>query len=96
MDNEERTLFANNSQEYLIKLVYEYPFDIKQKSGKVKIESNGLVSNWMWYFQRNDVYKRNEWSNYTNWPYENKIPNNLQELKDTNDENIFYPYLEII
>jgi len=23
----------------------------------------------MWYFQRNDVNMRNEWSNYTNWPY---------------------------
>ena len=94
LDNEERTLFANNNQEYLIKLVYEYPFIIKQQSGKVKLESNGLVSNWMWYFQRSDVEDRNEWSNYTNWPYENKIPNNLKELKDTIDENIFYPYLE--
>ena len=96
LDNEERTLFANNSQEYLIKLVYEYPFPIKQQSGKVKIDSNGLVSNWMWYFRRSDVYKRNEWSNYTNWPYENKIPNNLQELKDndTNENNIVYPYLD--
>ena len=38
-------------------------------TGKIKLESSGLVSNWMWYFQRNDVNMRNEWSNYTNWPY---------------------------
>ena len=94
LDNEERTLFANNNQEYLIKIVYEYPFDIKQQSGKVKLESNGLVSNWMWYFQRSDVENRNEWCNYTNWPYENKIPNNLEEMKDITNNNIFYPYLE--
>jgi hypothetical protein len=23
----------------------------------------------MWYFQRDDAYLRNQWSNYTNWPY---------------------------
>ena len=23
----------------------------------------------MWFFQRSDVNLRNEWSNYTNWPY---------------------------
>lgn len=28
-----------------------------------------MISNWMWYLQRNDVNKRNEWSNRTNWPY---------------------------
>jgi hypothetical protein len=30
----------------------------------------------MWYFQRNDVNMRNEWSNYTNWPYIN-IPSDV-------------------
>jgi len=28
-----------------------------------------MISSWMWYLQRNDVNLRNEWSNYTNWPY---------------------------
>ena len=28
-----------------------------------------MVANWMFYLQRNDVNMRNEWSNYTNWPY---------------------------
>jgi hypothetical protein len=27
----------------------------------------------MWYFQRNDINLRNEWSNYSNWPY-NYLP----------------------
>ena len=80
LDNQERTLFANNTQDYLIKEVYEYKFEKVNKSTKVNLESNGLVSNWMWFSQRNDVIKRNEWSNYTNWPYENIIPNNLEKL----------------
>ena len=80
LDEEERVLFANNTQNYLIKEVYEYRFERISKSNKIKLESNGLVNNWMWYFQRDDVFKRNEWSNYTNWPYEDIIPNDLKKL----------------
>tara|TARA_B100000902_G_scaffold337728_1_gene338811 strand:+ start:9208 stop:10893 length:1686 start_codon:yes stop_codon:yes gene_type:complete len=90
LDNEERTHFSENIQEYLVKVIYEYNFIKVNKTSKVNLDSNGLVSNWMWYFQRDDVYKRNEWSNYTNWPYENIIPNNLIKLKDSNDYLIFY------
>tara|TARA_B100000900_G_C20585942_1_gene719536 strand:- start:17 stop:1708 length:1692 start_codon:yes stop_codon:yes gene_type:complete len=92
LDNQERTLFANNSQDYLIRQVYEYKFERVNKSNKVNLESNGLVSNWMWFSQRDDVYKRNEWSNYTNWPYENIIPNNLVKLTklDSPYDLIFY------
>ena len=28
-----------------------------------------MLANYMWFFRRSDVSKRNEWSNYTNWPY---------------------------
>ena len=35
-----------------------------------------MISSWMWYLQRNDVNLRNEWSNYTNWPYSN-VPGNV-------------------
>ena len=90
LDNEERELFAKNTQNYLIKEIYEYNFEKVIKSSKVKIDSNGLVSNWMWYFQRNDVNLRNEWSNYTNWPYENKIPNDLKRLVDVSNHDIYY------
>ena len=31
--------------------------------------SKGLVTDFTFVYQRNDVYLRNEWSNYTNWPY---------------------------
>ena len=94
LDNEERIYFANNTQEYLIKIVYEYRENIKNQSGKFKIDSLGLVSSWMWYFQRDDVKDRNEWSNYTNWPYENKFPNTLKKITDTESvSDIYYPYL---
>ena len=36
---------------------------------RVEVNSLGLVSSWLFYFQRSDVNLRNEWSNYTNWPY---------------------------
>ena len=32
-----------------------------------------MVSSWMFYFQRSDINLRNQWSNYTNWPY-NYLP----------------------
>ena len=35
-----------------------------------------MVISWMFYFQRSDVNLRNQWSNYTNWPYDT-IPQDL-------------------
>jgi len=81
LGEEERTYFAKNSQNYLITEVSEFSFKEVIRSRKIKVESNGLVKNWMWYFQRSDVNHRNEWSNYTNWLYEDKIPNDLLKLE---------------
>ena len=39
-----------------------------------------MISNYMWRFRRSDAFLRNEWSNYTNWPYQNVIPQSLQEF----------------
>jgi hypothetical protein len=69
LSEEERTQFAMEDQVYLIKDVFEYNFENVVGTSKVKLTSNGMISNWMWYMQRNDVNMRNEWSNYTNWPY---------------------------
>ena len=33
------------------------------------MDAIGLVSSYLYYFQRSDANLRNEWSNYTNWPY---------------------------
>lgn len=69
--------FAKETQLYLIKDVYEYQFDNKVGASKSQLLTNGLVANWMFYFQRNDVNMRNEWNNYTNFPYEG-IPVDVQ------------------
>ena len=68
-DNEVKA-FAANEQKYLIKDVHEYSFYNVTGSQRVILDTLGMVSNWMWYFQRNDVNLRNEWSNYSNWPYD--------------------------
>lgn len=69
LSEEERTLFAMEDQMYLVKDVFEYNFENMVGTKKIKLTSSGMISNWMWFFQRNDANMRNEWSNYTNWPY---------------------------
>ena len=73
LTEEEEKVFALNQQRYLIKDVHEYNFNNVTGSNVVELDTLGMVSNWMWYYQRDDAYMRNEWSNYTNWPY-NYIP----------------------
>jgi len=77
LSKEETQVFAAEDQVYLVKDVFEYKFQNITGSKRVKIESNGMIANWMWFLQRNDVNMRNEWSNYTNWPY-NKLPVNVK------------------
>ena len=69
LSKEEAHLFAGEDQVYLIKDVFQYNFDNIAGTSKIKLTSNGMISSWMWYLRRNDAYMRNEWSNYTNWPY---------------------------
>ncbi len=86
LTEEEAKVFSENSHDYLIKQVYQH--DIHNIIGpqRTKIDTNGLVSNFMWYFQRNDVYMRNEWSNYTNWPF-NFIPTDIFNPSSEPDDN---------
>lgn len=76
LTKEEAKTFAAEDQMYLIKDVFEYKFENVVGARRLKIESTGMVSSWMWHFQRNDVNMRNEWSNYTNWPYRT-IPSDI-------------------
>lgn len=78
----ETELFAAKDQVYLVKDVFNYNFENVTGSSRVKLTSNGMVSSWMWYLQRNDVNTRNEWSNYSNWPYEN-LPQNVSAAPNT-------------
>lgn len=76
LSNDEAQLFASDSQIYLLKDIVEYTFRNVAGSSKIDVKSSGMVSNWMWFFRRNDVNMRNEWSNYTNWPYR-QLPSNI-------------------
>lgn len=69
LSNEEQRRFALNEQKYLIKQVREQRFYNVTGPNRVTLDSQGLVADWLFYFQRSDANLRNEWSNYTNWPY---------------------------
>lgn len=81
---------------YLVKDVYEYQFQNVVGSQRVELKTSGLVTSWMFIFQRNDINMRNEWSNYTNWPYEN-LPDNLVNapgaVSDPNYPSVLGPLL---
>jgi len=77
LSDDEVRVFAAKPQKYLIREVHEYDYHNVTGNQRTKIYSLGLVANWMWYFQRDDVDQRNEWSNYTNWEY-NFLPYNSQ------------------
>jgi hypothetical protein len=84
LSNEESRYFASKEQKYLIKQVREQTFYNVTGSNKVDLDSLGMVSNWMFYFQRSDVNLRNEWSNYTNWPYD-YMPSDIVPASTTGD-----------
>lgn len=67
--NEEIEAFSAMPQQYIMKTVHEYTFNNVVGTNKVKLDSLGLVSNWMFFFRRSDANLRNQWTNYTNWPY---------------------------
>jgi hypothetical protein len=70
LSKDETKLFASKEQRYLIKEVREKNFYDIAGTQRVNMESLGMIANWTWYFQRDDAYMRNEWSNYTNWSYD--------------------------
>lgn len=76
LSNEEERVFALNEQKYLIKQVHETKFYNVTGPNKVELDSVGMVSSYLFYFQRSDANLRNEWSNYTNWPY-NYLPRDI-------------------
>jgi len=82
LSKEESKVFASQDQVYLIKDVFDYNFENVTGTTRVKINSNGMIANWMFYLQRNDVNLRNEWSNYTNWPYRS-LPSNVMIAPNT-------------
>ena len=77
LSNDEATLFAKNEQKYTFRQVFEYVYYNVTGANKIELTNTmSMVSNYMFYFQRSDVNLRNEWSNYSNWPY-NYLPQDL-------------------
>jgi len=70
LSNDEAELFAKNEQKYIFKQIYEKPYYNVTGPNKINLDSIGMVISWMFYFQRSDANLRNQWSNYTNWPYD--------------------------
>lgn len=89
LSDEEVRVFASRPQQYLIKEVYQYQFDNVTGTNRTELRSSmGMVTNWMWYFQRSDAYLRNQWSNYTNWAYNGSIPYQVVEPDSSAYPNI--------
>ena len=84
LSEEENRVLALKPQSYLIKEVYEWNQLNVFGTQRINLDSMGLVSNWMFYFQRTDAIDRNQWSNYSNWPY-NFRPKGLINANPTGD-----------
>jgi hypothetical protein len=90
LSNDESEVFAKNEQKYLFKQVYERPYYNITGQNKINIDSLGMVISWMFYFQRSDANLRNQWSNYTNWPY-NYMPQDVILAPSAGDYNYVNP-----
>ena len=87
LSNDESKLFALNEQKYLFKQVYEKPYYNLSGSTKIQLDSIGMVSSHMFFLRRSDANLRNEWSNYTNWPYK-YMPNDIVQAPSTGSYQI--------
>jgi hypothetical protein len=93
LSNDESRLFAKNEQKYLIKNIYEKIYYNVTGSNKIDLESLSMVYSYMFYFRRSDVNLRNEWDNYTNWPY-SYLPSDITSAatSTTSSDSEYYTY----
>lgn len=94
LSEEEAYVFASKEQNYLVRELYDTVFTNISVTDKVWLQnSTDLVLQWMLLFQRNDVFQRNEWSNFTNWPFD-YLPNDIvlpsTIVKDSNNNPLYY------
>ena len=90
LSDDERMLFAQNEQKYLFKKIHETIFYNIAGQTRIDIKSLGMVASHLFYFQRSDVNLRNEWSNYTNWPYD-YVPINVGPAQTEGSYTVTYP-----
>lgn len=75
----ESNLIKTKKQTYMIKKITEKNFDNISGPSKIKLNTLGQLQSYMFIFNRSDCKLRNEWSNYTNWPY-NHIPYDIYPI----------------
>lgn len=97
LSEEERKIFKQKKQKYLVKFVDERDYFGLQGTSIIRLIKEGLVTSWMWFLQRSDVGLLNEWSNYTNW-LTKKLPfktiNNLtNDYTNPNLSSLIYDIL---
>lgn len=92
LDTEERMFVATKNNEMLILQMYEWVNKSIAGSKIIEFYAKNLVKNLIFRFRRNDVALRNQWSNYTNFPYEG-LPYNIANVNSgfysTPDSSIF-------
>ncbi len=79
LDQDERRVFAQKTHNMLIKQVHTFDFLGQSGTKLLKVESRDLISSMMFRFRRSDAKFRNEWSNYTNWAYNNVVPQQITD-----------------
>lgn len=84
LGNEERNTIAKCNHSYLIKQQYEWDYLNVTGSKRVDIPSKDMISSYMWRFRRSDVKERNQWFNYSNYPWDGIAPGKPELLSITN------------
>ena len=79
LSKDEAASFALGPQRYLTTQVHETTFNDVIGTKKLSLYSLGVVKDYMWFFQRDDIKKRNQWSNYSNWAYTGQNPATLKQ-----------------
>ena len=96
LDKNEREKFAETTHEYLIKQVQTKHYKGVLGSKVLDLIIHHPVTQIIWTTQRSDVDSRNDWSNYSNWIYENTPPSsklfkNINEYLTENEINLSIP-----
>ena len=84
LDITERRIFAAAVSEYLITQIERMEFQGLSGNNTVKIKYYHPVKEMIWVFQRNDVYTKNQWSNYTALNHEDDYPTFIKLMKFRN------------
>jgi len=79
LDQAERQMMAAQPHNILIKQVHTFDFLGQSGSKVLTLESRDLVSGLMFRYRRSDAKFRNEWSNYSNWAYNNVVPQQISD-----------------